>query len=237
MLSERLQLAMKEAGVSQAELARACGVKPPSVHGWLSGKSKFLRGENLLAAARALNVSQEWLATGKGPMRLELGGEEGPGSQSDEDVVRQPTDDEFALVPQLNISAACGEGRFVDHVVVKGGLAFKRSSLKDFGVPEAAARIIYASGGSMWPEIKDGCVVLLNTADATPADGNVYAICMPDGSLVLKRLVNEYSPGIGANVWIMRSTNPDKNAYPDKLLPPDDRTTIIGRAVWNDNRL
>ena len=54
MLSTRLQLAMREAGISQAELARACGVKPPSVNGWLSGKSKFLRGENLLAAAKAL---------------------------------------------------------------------------------------------------------------------------------------------------------------------------------------
>lgn len=67
MLSERLRQAMDDAGVSQAELARACGVKPPSVHGWLSGKAKFLRGENLLTAARVLRVSQDWLATGKGP--------------------------------------------------------------------------------------------------------------------------------------------------------------------------
>ena len=67
MLSERLKAAMAEAGVSQAELARACGVKPPSIHGWLSGKSKFLRGENLLSAARALGVEQQWLATGIGP--------------------------------------------------------------------------------------------------------------------------------------------------------------------------
>ena len=68
MLSERLRIAMSESGVSQADLARACGVKPPSVNGWLSGKAKFLRGENLLSAASALNVSQEWLATGKGQM-------------------------------------------------------------------------------------------------------------------------------------------------------------------------
>lgn len=68
MLSERLRIAMREAGVTQAELARRCGVKPSSIHGWLSGKSKFLRGENLLKAAKALNVQQEWLATGKGAM-------------------------------------------------------------------------------------------------------------------------------------------------------------------------
>lgn len=67
-LSERLQQALRRSGMSQAELARRCGVKQPSVHGWLSGKSKFLRGENLLKAAAALGVSEEWLATGHGAM-------------------------------------------------------------------------------------------------------------------------------------------------------------------------
>lgn len=67
-LTERLTLAMSRRGISQAELARQCGVKQPSVHGWLSGKSKFLRGENLLKAASVLQVSEEWLATGDGPM-------------------------------------------------------------------------------------------------------------------------------------------------------------------------
>lgn len=67
-LSERLALAMERSGINQADLARACQVKPPSVHGWLSGKSKFLRGENLLLAASALGVNQQWLATGQGPM-------------------------------------------------------------------------------------------------------------------------------------------------------------------------
>ena len=66
MLSERLRFAMQRAGISQAALARACGVKAPSVHSWLNGKSKYLRGPNLLSAAKALNVSQTWLATGKG---------------------------------------------------------------------------------------------------------------------------------------------------------------------------
>lgn len=67
-LSDRLTFAMSRAGITQAELARLCGVKPPSVNGWLSGKSKFLRGENLLQAASALKVNQQWLATGEGPM-------------------------------------------------------------------------------------------------------------------------------------------------------------------------
>ncbi|MFL9904685.1 S24 family peptidase, partial [Paraburkholderia fungorum] len=142
----------------------------------------------------------------------------------EEQDLPQPTEDEFAYVPQLDIAAACGNGRFQDHVVVKGGLAFKRSSLRDLGVPEHAARIIHASGGSMSPKIQDGRVVLINTADTHPADGKIYLICMPDGGLVLKRLVHDYHPAAGALVWIIRSDNPDKTVFPDKLLPPDDRT-------------
>lgn len=69
-LSDRIRAAMSASGVSQIALARACGVKPPSVHGWMNGKAKFLRGENLLLAARALGVSQDWLATGKGDMTI-----------------------------------------------------------------------------------------------------------------------------------------------------------------------
>lgn len=148
-----------------------------------------------------------------------------------------PTDDEFAMVAQLDVSAACGEGKWIDHVVVKGGLAFKRTSLREFGVPEAAARVIYARGGSMAPTIQDGCVVLLNCADTQPRDGRVYAICQPDGTLVLKRLVMDFVPAFGRQAWVMRSDNPNKAEHPDKILPPDDRTIIIGRAVWNDNRL
>lgn len=68
-LKDRLRIAMEAAGMNQAALARACGVTRPSVSGWLSGKGRFLRGENLLAAANALGISQQWLATGEGSMK------------------------------------------------------------------------------------------------------------------------------------------------------------------------
>lgn len=89
----------------------------------------------------------------------------------------------------------------------------------------------------MEPSIQDGCVVLLNLSDTDPREGRVYAIVQPDGGLVLKRLVRDYLPALGGQGWVMRSDNPDKIKFPDKILPPDDRTVIVGRAVWNDNRL
>lgn len=57
--------------VKAAELARACGVKQPSVSAWLSGETKSIDGGHLLKAARCLQVRPEWLHEGYGPMRTE----------------------------------------------------------------------------------------------------------------------------------------------------------------------
>ncbi|TXH43744.1 MAG: hypothetical protein E6Q97_33655 [Desulfurellales bacterium] len=69
-LSERLRLAMSgPPEISQADLARACGLKQPSVHDWISGRTKRMSAQYLLPAASLLRVNPEWLATGKGQMR------------------------------------------------------------------------------------------------------------------------------------------------------------------------
>lgn len=68
-LSERLKHAMEvlpPKKIKGVELARAVGVKPPSVSDWLSGKSKTMEGPNLVRAAQFLKVNSKWLATGVG---------------------------------------------------------------------------------------------------------------------------------------------------------------------------
>lgn len=73
-LQKRLEIAMRgPPPVTQADLARACDIKPPSVSAWISGETKSIRGNNLLSASRALNVRPEWLSTGKLPMRPTVG--------------------------------------------------------------------------------------------------------------------------------------------------------------------
>lgn len=70
-LQERLSEAM--AGppkIKQTALAKACGLTLSSVNDWTRGKTRKIEGANLMAAARFLRVSADWLATGKGPMRL-----------------------------------------------------------------------------------------------------------------------------------------------------------------------
>lgn len=157
------------------------------------------------------------------------------GNNLSEQDLPHPTEEEFAFVPQLDIAASCGNGRFEDHVVVSGGMAFRRSVLREWGVPEYAARLITSTGGSMWPTIQDGRPVLIDTSDTEPMDTKIFAICMPHDGLVLKRLVWEYHPQVGAETWIIKSDNPNKTLFPDRILPPDDRTRIAGRMRWTDS--
>jgi transcriptional regulator with XRE-family HTH domain len=111
---------MAHAGIKQVELARACGVQPPSVNGWLSGKAKFLRGENLLRAAQVLGVSQDWLATGKGSMAQPPRQEAGLSSSMKLTI---ETAAELRLLTVYRLADANGRGAIDDVVdVVQGHL-------------------------------------------------------------------------------------------------------------------
>lgn len=69
-LQTRLKIAMEgPPKIRAVDLAKSCGVSAPAVSEWLSGATKKLAGDNLMRAARYLDVSPDWLASGKGPMR------------------------------------------------------------------------------------------------------------------------------------------------------------------------
>lgn len=61
-------LATARPDISQADLARATGAKPPSVNAWFSGDTKSMKGETAAKAAALYGCSAIWLATGVGPM-------------------------------------------------------------------------------------------------------------------------------------------------------------------------
>ncbi|MFC4158258.1 helix-turn-helix domain-containing protein [Chitinimonas lacunae] len=81
-LSDRISLALKHAGMSQSELARAISIKSPSVNAWLNGRTKSIDGENLIRAAAALKVDATWLATGAGAGPVEQDENYGVGTSS-----------------------------------------------------------------------------------------------------------------------------------------------------------
>jgi hypothetical protein len=52
--------------ISQADLARATGAKPPSVNAWFTGDTKSMKAGTADKAAALYGVNALWLATGEG---------------------------------------------------------------------------------------------------------------------------------------------------------------------------
>jgi transcriptional regulator with XRE-family HTH domain len=63
---ERIRVAMRRAGVTQGQIAEACGVSGPAVNQWLTGKTKNVDPRYLADVAACTNASLNWLMTGKG---------------------------------------------------------------------------------------------------------------------------------------------------------------------------
>lgn len=67
--SDRLQAAMDAEGLRQTDLANKVGLSRAAINQLITGTSKGMKPDNLVAVARALRVRVEWLATGEDPMR------------------------------------------------------------------------------------------------------------------------------------------------------------------------
>lgn len=222
-IGQRLKKERNLKKLTQRQLADAVGIKQSAISQLESGTSQ--KTTYAAAIAAKLGVNALWLETGRGPKYPEVS------------ELQSPSEDEYSLVPVLDVHAACGNGYFNDQALVEGGFALPKVMLHNLGMPEGQGRIIHATGNSMFPTIQDGAVVLINLADRELKIGKVYAVCSLHEGLVLKRLIYEYNEAVGTSVWIMRSDNPDKNQYPDRRLPPDESTVIAGRAVWLGHEL
>lgn len=137
---QRLKKAMEEEGVSMSELARRIDTAPNVVGSWIKGTTPGF--DHVVACARALNVSLEWLAAGVGKMRGEL-----PGG-------------EFVALDHLAQSDPVGE------VIYEAGrYAFRRSWIDRMGGPQSLITTKMASD-AMAPIIQPGALLLVRIISA-----------------------------------------------------------------------
>lgn len=78
-------------------------------------------------------------------------------------------------------------------------------------------------GSSMEPSLHPGDMVVINTADTTPKDGEVYAVNY-EGESVVKRLVRD------GGTWWLASDNPDQRRYQRKEWV-DGSSFLVGRVI------
>ncbi|MEE5088411.1 S24 family peptidase [Pseudomonas alliivorans] len=220
---ERLKLAM--AGppkVSQAALARACGVTAPSVNDWVSGKTKTIEGQNLLLAADFLGVVPLWLATGKGRMRktdaADEDSDQSSGEPSNVAMVAQP--EQMYRYPVVSWVTA---GSWSEAVQPFPDGFSDRYDLSDYKA-KGPAFWLEVKGDSMTstsaPSIPEGSQILVDTeADVRPGK-LVIAKLADSNEATFKKLVEDGG---------VRYLKPLNSAYPMVQCTEDCR--IIGVVV------
>ncbi len=218
-LAERLTAAIAHAGLTQAELARRVGISAPSVNGWFSGKAKFLRGENLLAAARALAVDENWLATGKGQMASGV-----DASHSVATVAETETKPGYVRFDVFEGAAGMGVGvvnQDFPEVVESIEIAEWEVRRKLGFMPQPGRiQLITGRGPSMRPKLEDGDIIWIDTS-CDYFDGDDYYLINIGGETQIKMLQRR---GDGLHVV---SVNPDFPPY----RAEDGEVSILGKAL------
>lgn len=211
-LHERIQQKLKEKNLKQADIARSTGKSTAAVTKWLRGEN-IPKAENLKAIAKLLEVSDEWLLTGKNLTVLDSQDLQ-PLSEWDETTPIE--EDEIEIPFFQNFSFDCGSGSVGEALKAQSqALRISKATLRDLGIEKENAVATGASGDSMKPTIKDGDTIYLDLGRKTIKDGKIFAICH-GGLFVAKRLYNLPMGGV-------RIVSDNTAEYPEVLLTAEER--------------
>lgn len=70
-LSERVVYILNHTDLSPSEIARRIGCKPQSISQWKNGNTANLKNDLLFAFSDVTGFEARWIATGRGPQRME----------------------------------------------------------------------------------------------------------------------------------------------------------------------
>lgn len=131
---------------------------------------------------------------------------------------------DFVAITRVDFKISAGiKGYAIEQLNGKRApIFFRKDWMERNGYDANALHAISVSGESMETSLYDGDLVVINTADTKPVDGQVFAANY-EGEVVIKRLIRE------AGQWWLSSDNTDKRRYPNKLA--DESTFIIGKVI------
>ena len=209
-LAHRIKEAMDEKPCTVSELARACGIKPPSVSDWLNGKTQSLKAGTAYKAAVFLGVNQLWLTEGRG-RKIASQKNTGPGPD-----VRQ-------FAPLISWVRAGKWSEAVD--VHEPGYADDWLPCPKNGRHTYALRVrgdsMTAPYGKTYP---DGCVIFVDPDRRSPSNGDrIIAKLKGSDEVTFKAFQQD-----AGRTWL-KPLNPQ---HPAIMEPFTVLGTVIGK--WED---
>ncbi|MBX3580788.1 MAG: helix-turn-helix transcriptional regulator [Rhizobiaceae bacterium] len=209
--ARRLELAIS--GESVHAFSKRAGIPDSTVRKYLAGTMPGL--DNLIAMATAADVTLDWLAAERGPMRI-----------SGSLIVGGEVPDGFVPVPKLDIRPSAGPGSLT--VYEEGEpdiLAFRENWLRRIGVNPKSARLMIAKGDSMRETVDDGDLMIVDVSIREVVNGAIHVLVY-NGMVILKRLQI-----LRNGVLLLKSDNPK---YDTEEVPLNEQPELIieGRVLW-----
>jgi phage repressor protein C with HTH and peptisase S24 domain len=219
-----MKLRDERCGGSSAEVARKIGRDPSYVTRMLyaEGKpgKKRIADDMMEVIERAFELPRGWLDETEYSTSgaAEVASSRGPA---------EPSQD-FVPIERVRIKASAGiTGWTVEHIHGNGQPVFFRADwLAANGYKPNKLYALKVSGSSMEPGLHEGDLVVINSADSSPRDGDVFVVNY-EGEVVIKRMKRDVGQ------WFLSSDNANKTRYPDKLC--DEHAQLIGRVIYKQS--
>lgn len=218
-LGDRITERLKALGISQAELARRVKVSQPTINALIRGGATGSKHLHRIAAE--LETSPAYLAgetDDAAPIAPRTSAIEALADELD-----------LAMLPELDIGYSMGGGTLVQSYEQTGVVPFSRSWLRSMMAGTVGELFVArGDGDSMEPTLKDGDIVLIDTAQKSIRhQDRIWAVSY--GELGMIKRVRRTPAGS----YLLMSDN--------KTVPPvechDGEMHVIGRVVWIGRRI
>lgn len=194
------------------------------------GRSGLLM-DGLAAAAKALDVSTDWLLgltddpTPAGQRRIHLAELE---HFTAEERAKHEANTAFAdpnayrAIGIPEVASAVGSGASMYDETPIGAIWFREDWLQEHEINSTRCNVVKVAGDSMKPTLPDGCSILVDRSRRMLRNLHIYVMRTDDG-LIVKR-VQQTQKG---SWWLLVSDNTD---WPTEVM--DEDTDIIGEVRW-----
>lgn len=218
-IGSQIRLLRLEQGLTLGDLSERSGVDPGTISALENRDSN--RSEYFSDLAQALGTTVEQLKAGNSTHKSALHqffADRGP---------IEPSNDFIAVSRVLFKLSAGVTGYQVEPLEGNGPpIFFRRDWVEQRGYRADKLLAVKITGASMEPGLYDGDLVVINTVDVQPMDGEPFAANY-EGELVIKRLKRD------SGEWWLTSDNADKRRYPDKHC--DENSSLIGRVIYKQS--
>lgn len=213
--SSRLDFAVqKMGGITKA--SSLIGTSLPTITRWKEGISDP-KMSNVIAFAKAADISLDWLMTGKGS------------PEGADNYTHQPAanDSDYKDVPIYDLAASAGTGRLVADEHITNYLKFPNWWFVQRNLNHADIAALYTKGDSMEPTIPDNALLLIDQSKTYLSDGKVYVVRVDD-ELYVKRIKRILGGGLEL---ISDNVHYATKALDKELLHTENFFQVIGQVV------